>query len=173
MRRFKNKNLSAFTLVEIIVVIGIIAILSATIVPNIGKHTRSKQVSYANENAKIVYRALQRETNKLVYADNDKQATLAWGTYDGSTHTEILVVDGANVPIDLKLILPDDIRNGTWTAVIDGPTNIVQYVNWVPDYTVSTSTISGLHFTSYSDQDVYNSTISSRQKLVGSYPIGT
>lgn len=56
---FRRKSLRAFTLLELIVVITIIAVLAAVILPSAAAYMRDSQVSAANTQAQEVYNAVQ------------------------------------------------------------------------------------------------------------------
>ena len=59
MKNGSNKKLRGFTLMELIIVIAIIAILTAIIVPNMTSYMRSKRIEEANSRAQQIYVATQ------------------------------------------------------------------------------------------------------------------
>ena len=61
-----NKKIKAFTLVELIVVVAIIGILALIVSPSIAKFISNGKNSSVNQNAKLVYRALQDRVNRLL-----------------------------------------------------------------------------------------------------------
>jgi len=169
--RYKNKNLSAFALIELLIVLAIIGIMSAVIIPSIGNYMKDKQEHFANQNAKIVFMEVQRQLNILGYPNKTMTVASARGTYDGSATSEYIVIDGSDVALDLKHSLNIEIRHGNWYAGIDNATKSVQFVVWVKDYSVPISTLQGI--TNMSQQKSYNSSVSSSKKIVGLYPRGT
>jgi len=173
MMRFKGKNVSGFTLIELIIVIAIIAILSAIIIPSIGRFTRDRQVIHANQNAKLVFMQLQKEVNRLVYTDSTDTVTSASGTYDNMTGDFIEKIDngGTGISLHFEIALPQETRKSTWYAGIDNATKTVKYVVWIQDYNVTTTTISGI--TTLSQQNSHNNSVTSTEKIVGLYPTGT
>ncbi len=59
MKKGSNKKLRGFTLMELIIVIAIIAILTAIIVPNMTNYMRSTRLQEANSRAQQIYVAAQ------------------------------------------------------------------------------------------------------------------
>lgn len=171
--KFRLKNKDGFTLVELIIVIGIIAIMSAVVIPSIGKITRDKQVNHANYNAQLVFMELQKYVNTFDYTNSSEILYSAHGKYDDiySTVTEQISASSGNIDIEPQLTLSDEVEKSIWYAEIDNKTKTVKYVVWVEDYNVSYSTISGV--TNVSQQKAYNSTVSSKKQIVGLYPRGT
>jgi len=168
--RIKNKKVPAFTLVEIIIVIGIISILTAIIVPNLMKVVKDKRIDYANQNAKIIFMEVQKEINRREAIDNGVQIDYASGRYNGSDYNEIININGTDTDISFETTLPKEIRKGTWYAEIDQTTKTVTYVSWVEDNSMTVTSIKGI--STYSAQKSHNTTASSK-RTVGLFPTGT
>lgn len=77
----RNKSVKGFTLTELIVVIAIIGVLTATVVISVGAFIRDNKFNDANSKAETLYRALQIKLNQ----------------YDAEGHTFIDPSTGARV----------------------------------------------------------------------------
>ena len=167
-----KKNFLAFTIIELIIVIGIMAIISAVVLPNLAGYTKSEKENLANTRAKVVYMALQREVNKLAYSDSSFSPTYASGSYNGTTFDEKIGNSSTSKNIDLSYLISNELRKGKWIAKIDSDTKTVLYVHWVQDYTAPDTIFPSNVFINYSSLKTWNSSRNGG-RIVGSYPVGT
>ena len=73
MNVMKKKTVKGFTLIEMIVVIGIIIVLLGVLAPSMMAYYQSSRVKATNANAKMIYNAAQTEIMK--YVNKDRAAT--------------------------------------------------------------------------------------------------
>ena len=165
----KDKNNHGFTLIELIIVMAIIAILSAIIVPSIGKLSRSKKVEHANYNSKLVFMEVQREVNKIQYANDTDKVKLIYGQYNGTkTVIKAKINSDPVTTLDINLSLSDELMKSSWYACVDNDSQVVKYLVWTQNYgTVPTALTS---YTTVSQQNSYNAGVTNLKDLIGLYP---
>ncbi len=182
MKRFTKKTLSGFTLTELLIVLGIIAILSAMLIPSIYGFYRDKKTEGANENSKLVFMSVQKYLNKCDYTNTPlatKGAAYLEGTYNAVTKvTTESVMDTAGASIsDLKVdfsnVLSDEVRKGNWVAKINTTSCTVEYVVWTTESVtfVPADVIGGTYH--YADSAAQDSASKSNKYVRGCYPLGT
>ncbi len=74
----KNRNLKGFTLVELIIVIAIVAVLTAILVPTFIHYINESKLATANANAKQVYTATQNYCTNCKAAGYHVNGNNAW-----------------------------------------------------------------------------------------------
>ena len=74
MDSVKRRSVKAFTLLELVIVIAIIAVLAAIIIPAISQQTKDAKMKAANENAQSVYNATQEFLNDLQQRNEDAKS---------------------------------------------------------------------------------------------------
>jgi len=117
---FKKKN-KGFTLIELIIVIGILAILAALAIPAVAGYLDNSKARTNVSNAKLVYNAGQ----SYLAANPDKAASDIDGAVDATTHP---LMDEAYLQN-----IPHTAGNGDYTLV---DTSGVLSVTWPSDTTL-------------------------------------
>lgn len=74
MDSVKRRSVKAFTLLELVIVIAIIAVLAAIIIPAIAQQTKDAKMRAANDNAQSIYNATQEFLNDLQQRNEDAKA---------------------------------------------------------------------------------------------------
>lgn len=172
--RVKLENNRGFTLIEMIIVIAIIAIMSAILIPSISKFNHDKMVDHANYNAQLIFMELQKNVNTYSYKQSNLPLDNAYGKFDSSSNKIIqkINVDGGSIDIVPKISLPDEVLKGTWYAQIDTYTKTVKRVVWVEDYSIPYTDIDD-EIINLNNQKNHNSSVTSKKQIVGLYPRGT
>lgn len=172
-----RRSLKAFTLMELVVVISIIAILSMILVPNIIEYTRSAKIKTANNNAEIIYRAAQDwlveqeiDHKDLFPSSNPNPssaflrstATKAQAPGQGSS-------EGSGVTIDIEQYISNMVSiEGEWRVVIDPDSYKCLYASWVQqDDAGILKTDADLFFNNENKQ---RENLASSSSLIGVYP---
>lgn len=162
----KKLRLKGFTLVELIIVMGIIAVLAIIILPWVVGYLRDSRISAANQNAQIVYTASSGWLAKQV-SDNDNGDDLK-GTYTIDTlvaksdHTSSITFTNVGVTTDdLRSKLGDKFYGGAvFVTETDG--NAVKFALWEAS-SIPTGTVQ----LKASDQDAFGS------KITGCSPLAS
>lgn len=107
--RIKNSTVKGFTLLEMMIVLGIIAVLTAVVVPiSRGYYVSSRQKT-ENANAKVVFNSLQTICQEYEFAERGEDGSIFYG--DTKTGTiALLVEDGQLKHVYLNDTL-DDVGN--------------------------------------------------------------
>ena len=117
MKNGSNKKLRGFTLMELIIVIAIIAILTAIIVPNMTSYMRSKRIEEANSRAQQVYVAAQ---DYLTHLQASGVTSAELEKYFGR-------ITGAGVGKDMGYLVVDMSIEKTHSGCASGCTRKVHY----------------------------------------------
>ncbi len=165
-----NKKIKAFTLVELIVVVAIIGILALIVSPSIAKSITDGKNNSVNQNAKLMYRALQDRVNKIAIERMDDKI-LKIECVNTKAMVTMQKKDGTTDKFDWDLsnALGKDVTSGSWVVNVDPDKFIVNYVLWAKE---NYSSFPGTNFKSYKAQKSYNKNVKSANAYVGCYPIG-
>ncbi len=83
----KTARAKGFTLIELIVVIGIIGVLLMVAIPTIGSYMRRSRLKSSNANAKLIFNSIQTICQELEFSERDDPTTTFYGSepmLDGS-----------------------------------------------------------------------------------------
>lgn len=109
MKQLKTMR-RGFTLLEMIIVIGIIAILTAVFVPAISGYVTRSRVNTANADAKVIYNSMQTICQEFEFAERGAEDTIFYGPiHPDATVTSLAGFAGceleiANSEIDLFVV---------------------------------------------------------------------
>ena len=172
-----RKSIKAFTLMELVVSIAIIAVLSMIIVPNIVEYTRNSKIKAANNNAEIIYRAAQ---DWLVEQEIDHKglfpsvASDPTSAFIRSTASNVQApgqgnTSGSGISFNIEQYISSMVTvEGQWRVVIDPVEYKCVYVSWIQNDTSNIlKTDADLYFYDESAQREY---INTAQDIVGIYP---
>lgn len=116
----KVARAKGFTLIELIVVIGIIGVLLTVAIPTIGSYMRRSRLKSSNANAKLIFNSIQTICQELEFSERDDSSTTFYGSET--------MLDGTGNPVK---------KNGkdVMTGITDG--NMIVYsINGVATATV-------------------------------------
>ena len=169
----KDKNNHGFTLIELIIVMAIIAILSAIIAPSISKMVHKKNIQQANYNAKLIYMEVQKALNEYQYINDSYIVDYMYTEYDsdtGKVNIKMTIAGCSPDPtLNKELALPDDVTKSSWYASCNNEKHFVDFVTWNQDYTLdSKSNLAGV--TNVDVQKNKNANVSSKKDIIGFYP---
>ncbi len=88
--RKKAARAKGFTLIELIVVIGIIGVLLTVAIPTISSYMRRSRLKSSNANAKLIFNSIQTICQELEFSERDDSSTTFYGSeplLDGSGST--------------------------------------------------------------------------------------
>ncbi len=121
----KTARAKGFTLIELIVVIGIIGVLLMVAVPTISSYMRRSRLKSSNANAKLIFNSIQTICQELEFSERDDASTTFYGSEP--------MLDGTGNPVkkngkDVMLGITDGSLmiysiNGTATATVWQDTN--------------------------------------------------
>ena len=95
--QIKHKVHDGFTLVELVVVIGIIGILLLTVIPSMRNYYISSRISTANSNAKIIFNSAQTIMQEYEFSERTSKDSFFYGpATTGSDHTGVIFMKGSN-----------------------------------------------------------------------------
>ena len=92
-RKLKERVHSGFTLLEIMVVVGIIAGLTAVLVPTMTNYLTRSRLNTANSNAKVIFNSLQTIMQEYEFMDRSEPESLFYGTDNGG-NIQLYCVNG-------------------------------------------------------------------------------
>lgn len=76
----KVARAKGFTLIELIVVIGIIGVLLTVAIPTIGSYMRRSRLKSSNANAKLIFNSIQTICQELEFSERDDSSTTFYGS---------------------------------------------------------------------------------------------
>ncbi|MGN0647663.1 MAG: type II secretion system protein [Oscillospiraceae bacterium] len=76
----KTARAKGFTLIELIVVIGIIGVLLLVAIPTISSYMRRSRLKSSNANAKLIFNSIQTICQELEFAERDDPVTTFYGS---------------------------------------------------------------------------------------------
>lgn len=172
-----KKSLKAFTLMELVVVLSIIAILSMVLVPNIIEYTRNAKIRTANSNAEIIYRAAQdwlveqEIDHRDIFPSTNPNPSSA---FLRSSASKVQAPgqgssEGSGIEMDIEQYISNMVSiEGEWRVVIDPDSYKCLYAIWTQqDNTGALKTDADLFFNNESKQRDY---LASSSSLIGVYP---
>lgn len=87
----KTARAKGFTLIELIVVIGIIGVLLLVAIPTISSYMRRSRLKSSNANAKLIFNSIQTICQELEFSERDDPSTTFYGSEP--------MLDGAGNPV--------------------------------------------------------------------------
>ncbi len=76
----KTARAKGFTLIELIVVIGIIGVLLLVAIPTISSYMRRNRLKSSNANAKLIFNSIQTICQELEFSERDDSSTTFYGS---------------------------------------------------------------------------------------------
>lgn len=78
----RKRTVSGFTLLEMVIVIGIISILLGVLVPTMRTYMTKSRLNTANSNAKVIFNSLQTIMQEYEFQDRSKSQSFFYGASD-------------------------------------------------------------------------------------------
>ncbi len=100
MSKKKNTRAKGFTLIELIVVIGIIGVLLMVAIPTISSYMRRSRLKSSNANAKLIFNSIQTICQEMEFSERDDASTTFYGSEEvtvGTETTQVGITDGSVV----------------------------------------------------------------------------
>lgn len=100
--RSQKLAVKGFTLLEMMIVLGIIAVLTAVVVPISRGYYASSRMRAQNSNAKVIYNSLQTVCQEFEFADRSVKGSLFYGNGDtaelqSKTGTLALIIENGSL----------------------------------------------------------------------------
>lgn len=83
MMKEKMKKVRGFTLLEMIIVLGIIAFLAAVFIPAMSGYLTRSRLNTANANAKVIFNSLQTICQEYEFTERSGETTMFYGPKSG------------------------------------------------------------------------------------------
>lgn len=76
----RKRNISGFTLLEVVIVMGIISILLGVLVPTMRTYMTRSRLNTANSNAKVIFNSLQTIMQEYEFSERSLEESMFYGT---------------------------------------------------------------------------------------------